>query len=97
MIRNKIFSVVNKVLHRSQIVLPNIINSDKDMAHCINYFFSQKMHDGFPTSTLSEGMPWGRRILHAYDGYTSEIGIRQLLERSSDAFSVQLTLYLYGL
>ena len=48
-----IFNVVNKVSHKSQTVLPNIINSDKDIAHCINYFFCQKIlniHDGFPSS-----------------------------------------------
>ena len=31
-----VYSVVNKVLHKSQTVLPNNINSDKDMAHCFN-------------------------------------------------------------
>jgi len=45
-----VFSVVNKVLHKSQTVLPNNINSDKDMAHCFNNFFCQKIlniHSGF--------------------------------------------------
>ena len=37
-----VFSVVNKVLHKSQTVLPNNINSDKDMAHYFNNFFCQK-------------------------------------------------------
>ena len=34
-----VFSVVNKVLHKSQTDLPNNISSDKDMAHCVNNFF----------------------------------------------------------
>ena len=33
-----VFSVVNKVLHKSQTVLPNNINSDKDMAHYFNKY-----------------------------------------------------------
>ena len=30
-----VFSVVNKVLHKSKTLLPNNINSGKDMAHCL--------------------------------------------------------------
>ena len=55
-----VFSVVNKVLHKSQTVLPNNINSDKDMAHCFNNFFCQKIlniHSGLQSSTLSQGKP----------------------------------------
>ena len=51
-----VFSVVNKVLHKSQTVLPNNINSHKNMAHCFNNFFGQKIlniHSGFQSSTLS--------------------------------------------
>jgi len=51
----KVFSVVNKVLHKGQTVLPNNINSDKDMSHCFNNFFCQKIvniRDGFPSSIL---------------------------------------------
>ena len=55
-----VFSVVNKVLHKSQTVLPNNINSDKDMSHCFNNVFCQKIlniHIGFQSSTLSQGKP----------------------------------------
>ena len=51
-------TVMNKVLYKSQTVLTNIINSDKDMAHCFNNFFCQKIlniHSGFKSSTLSQG------------------------------------------
>ena len=41
--QKSIFSVVNKVLHNTQPVLPNIINSDKYMPHCFNNF-SVKRH-----------------------------------------------------
>ena len=37
-----VFSIVNKVLHKSQTVLPNNINSDQDMAHCFNNFILSK-------------------------------------------------------
>jgi len=33
-----VFSVVIKVLHKSQTVLPNNINREKDRAHCLNNF-----------------------------------------------------------
>jgi len=33
-----LLSVMNKVLYKSQTVLPNNINSDKDMARCFNNF-----------------------------------------------------------
>jgi len=51
-----IFSVVNKELHKGQSVLPNNINSDKDMAHCFNNVFFQNIlniYDG----TLSPSLP----------------------------------------
>ena len=38
-----VFSVVNNVLHKSQTVLLNNINSDKDMAHCFNNFLSKNI------------------------------------------------------
>jgi hypothetical protein len=31
-----VFIVVNNELHKSVTLLPNIINSNKDMAHCFN-------------------------------------------------------------
>jgi len=37
------FNVVNKVLHKSQNILSNIVNTDKDKAHCFNNLFSQKI------------------------------------------------------
>jgi len=55
-----VFNVANKVLHKSQTILPNIINSDTDMAHCFNNFFSQKIlsiQGTYHSSTLSQGMP----------------------------------------
>ena len=56
-----VFSVVNKVLHKRQTVLSNIINSDKDMAHCCNHILFQKIlniHSGYPSNTLSHGSHW---------------------------------------
>jgi len=53
--RTTVFSVVIKVLqHKNQTILPNIINTDKDMAYCFNNFFQNKLniHDGFPSSNL---------------------------------------------
>jgi len=38
-----VYSVVNKVLHKSKIILPNNINSDKDMGHCFNNFCQNKV------------------------------------------------------
>jgi hypothetical protein len=55
-----VFGVLNEVLYKSQTVLPNIINSDKDMAHCFNNFFSQNIlniHSVFLSSILSYGKP----------------------------------------
>jgi len=37
-----VFGVAKKVLHKSQIVLPNIINPDKVIAHYFNNFFCKK-------------------------------------------------------
>ena len=31
-----VFSILNKVLYKSQTILPNIINSDTNMSHCLN-------------------------------------------------------------
>ena len=52
-------SAVNKVLHKSQIVLPYVINSDKDMAHCFNNFYQKILntYDGLDSSTSSQGTP----------------------------------------
>jgi len=47
-----------KDMPRSQTVFQNIINWNKDMAHCFNSFFCQKIlhiQGGFPSSTLSQG------------------------------------------
>ena len=55
-----VFSVMYKVLHKSQTVLPNNINSDKDMAHCFNNFFCQKilnMKRSSNTSCAVDSMP----------------------------------------
>ena len=85
---------MNKVLHKSQTIFPNIINSDKDMAHCFNNFFCQKtlnIHSGSPSSTLSQGEPLVEELcmsmLDIFELFT-ENNIRQLLKRSSNAFYV---------
>ena len=58
--RNKrtVFSSANKILHKSKTVLPNIINSDKDIAHCFNNFCQKilNIHHAFPSSTLPQCM-----------------------------------------
>ena len=86
------FSFVNKVLHKSQTVLPNNINSEKDMAHCFNNFFCQNLlniHIGFHSSTLSQGKPLVEEscisMIDILDPFT-EADIRQLPKRSSNAF-----------
>jgi len=83
---------VIKVLHKSQTVLPNNINSDTDMAHCFNNFFCQKIlniHSGFQSSTLSQGKPLVEEscisMMDTFEPF-SETDIRQLLKRSSNAF-----------
>jgi len=85
-----VFSAVNKVLHKSYTVLPIIINSDKDMAHCFNNLFCQKIkkrHDGFPFMTLSQGMPLVEEscmsMMNTFEHF-AHIDIRQLLKRSSN-------------
>jgi len=60
-----VFSVVNKVLHKSQTVFRNNINSDRDIAHCFDNFLYQNILNilsGFPSSPLSQGM-------QVHDGY----------------------------
>jgi len=50
--------LLKKGLYKNEIVLPNIINYDKDMVHCFNNFFCQNIliiGNGFPSSTLSLG------------------------------------------
>jgi len=86
-----VFSVVNKVLHKSQTVFANNINSDKDMAHCFNNFFCQKIlniHSGFLSSTLSQGKPLVEEscisMMDTFEPFT-ETDIRKLL-KSSNAF-----------
>jgi len=83
---------VNKVLHKSQTVLSNIINSDKDMAYYFNNLFCQNVlniHSGFPSSTISQGKPlieesW-MSMMDTFEPF-SEIDISQLLKRSTNAF-----------
>ena len=79
----KISKHLNKVLNKSQTVLPNIINSDKDIAHCFNNLFSENIfniHDGFPSSTLSQGMPLVEEscmsMMNTFEPFTA-IDIRQ--------------------
>ena len=50
-----VFSVVNNELHKSVTVLPNIIKSNKDMAHCFNNVFCQKIINIYD-DTLSQGL-----------------------------------------
>ena len=83
---------MNKVLHKSQTVLPNNINSGKDMAHCFNNFFCQKIlniHRGFHSSTLSQDKPLVEEsciaMMDTFEPFT-ETDIRQLLKKSSNAF-----------
>ena len=87
-----VFSVVNKALHKSQTVLPNNINSDKDMVHCFNNFFCQKIlniHSGFQSSTLSQGNPlveeFCMSMMDTIEAFT-ETDMIQLLERSFNVF-----------
>ena len=54
-----VFSVVNKVLHKRQIVLPNSIYSDKDMGQRFNFVLN--VHDEFPSNPLLPGMPFVER------------------------------------
>jgi len=89
-----VFSVVNKVLHKRQTVLPNNINSDKNMAHCFNNFFGQKIlniDSGFHSSTVSQVKPLVEEfcisMMDTFDPFT-ETDIGQLLKRSSNAFCV---------
>ena len=83
---------MNKVLHKSQNVLPNNINSDKDMTHCFNNFFCQNIlniHSGFQSSTLSQCKPLVEKscisMMDTFEPFT-ETDTRQLLKRSSNAF-----------
>ena len=81
---------INKVLYKCQTVLPNNINSDKDMAHCFNNFFCQKIlniHSGFHSSTLSQPLveeSW-ISMMDTFEPFR-ENDIRQLLKRSSNNF-----------
>ena len=86
-----VFGVVNKVLHKIQIVLPNIINSDKYVAHCFNKFFCRRIlniHSGFLSNTLLQGMPLVeescRSTMDTFEPFT-QTDIRQLLKRLSYA------------
>jgi len=83
-----------KVPHRSHAALPNIINSYTAMAHCFNNFFCQNIlniHDGFPSSTSPQEMSLVEQscisVIDIFDPFT-ETDIRQLLERSSNAFCI---------
>jgi len=75
-----------------QTVLPNNINSDKDMAHCFNNFFCQNIlniHSGFHSSTLLPGKLLVEEscisMMDTFEPFT-ETNTRQLLKRSSNAF-----------
>jgi len=81
---------VNKLLHKGQTILPNMINSDKDMAHCLNNFFCQNIlniHNGFHCSTLSQDKPLVEEscmsMMDTIEPFTGT-DIRQLLKRSSN-------------
>ena len=83
---------MNIVLRKGQTALPDIINPDKDMTHCFNFFFCQtipNIHHGFVSSTLSQGMSFVEEscisMLGTLEPFT-ETDIRQLLKRSSNAF-----------
>jgi len=87
-----VFSVLNKLSHKTQTVLLNNINSDKDMAHCFNNFFCQNIlniHSGFHSSTLSQGKPLVEEscisVMDTFEPFT-ETDIRHLLKKSSIAF-----------
>ena len=82
-------NVVNEVLHKIT-VLPNIINSDKDMAYCLITSSVKKIlkiHDGFLFSILSQGKPLVEEssvsMMDTLEPF-AEID-RQLQERSSNA------------
>jgi len=75
-------------------VLPNNINSNKDLAHCFNNFFRQQIlniHSGFHSSTLPLGKPLVEEsrisIMDTFEPFT-ETNIKQLLKRSFNAFCV---------
>ena len=64
------------------------------MAYCFNNSFCQKIliiHDRFPYSTLPQGRPLEKEscisMIYIFDPFT-ETDIRQLLERSSNAFFI---------
>ena len=97
-----IFIDVNKVLHNGQTVLPNIINSDKDITHCFNNFFYQKIlniPNGFLSSALSQGNPLVEEFcmskMETFEPFT-KTDIRPLL-KGHPMLSVQLTLCQHGL
>jgi len=75
-----VFNLVNKVLHKSQIVLPNKINSDKDMAHYFNNFCQKILN--IHSSTLSYGKPLVEEscisMMDTFEPFT-ETDIRHLL------------------
>ena len=66
-----IFTFVNKVLlANEQTTLPNIINSDKDMAHCVNFFLLSKYIKYTRFLHLQHLITWcviGRSVMHVYD------------------------------
>ena len=97
-----VFSVVNKVFHKSQTGNPNIIKSDKDMPHCFNTFIYQailNIHSGFPYSTLSHGKPLVEEscmpMMDTFYPFT-ETDTRQLL-KGHLILSVQLNICVHDL
>ena len=79
-----VFSFVNKVLHKSQTVLPNIINSETNMAHCFNIKKILNIHSGFDSRTFSQGKPLVEEscisMMDTFEPFT-ETDIRQLQKR----------------
>ena len=86
-----VFNVVNKVLHRKKLVLPNIYDSDGKMALDFNSYFHdkiQKIRDG-----LTNNAPYTPPIdpictsaMATFKPFT-EIEIKKLISKSSNAFS----------
>jgi len=82
------------MLHKSQIVLPNINNSEKDMVYCFKNLLCQKVLNiqvGFPSKTLQYNIPLveesGMSMVDTFESFTKN-DIRWLLKMSSNAFCV---------
>ena len=80
------------MLHKSQIVLPNINNSEKDMVYCFKNLLCQKVLNiqvGFPSKLLPYDIPLveesGMSMMDTFEHFTKS-DIRWLLKMSSNAF-----------